>query len=36
MIERVRREGIDSLSPVIFKITPVASVWPLVGLAAPR
>jgi hypothetical protein len=35
MIERIRREGIDSLSPVILKITPIASVWPLVGLRAP-
>ncbi len=35
MIERVRREGIDSLSPVIFRITPVTSIWPLVGLKAP-
>ena len=35
MIERVRREGIDSLSPVIFRITPVTSIWPLVGLQAP-
>jgi signal transduction histidine kinase len=35
MIERIRREGIDSLSPVIFRITPVVSIWPLVGLQAP-
>ena len=28
-------EGVDSLSPVIFKITPVASIWPLLGLQAP-
>ncbi len=35
MIERVRHEGIDSLSPVIFRITPVTSIWPLVGLQAP-
>jgi hypothetical protein len=35
MIARIQREGIDSLSPVIFKITPVASIWPLVGLPAP-
>ena len=35
MIERIRREGIDSLSPVIFRITPVTSIWPLVGLQAP-
>ena len=34
-IARVRREGIDSLSPVIFRITPIASIWPLVGLQAP-
>ena len=34
MIERVRREGVDSLSPVIFKITPITSIWPLVGLQA--
>jgi len=34
MIERIKREGIDSLSPVIFRITPVASIWPLVGLEA--
>ena len=35
MIERVRREGVDWLSPVILKITPVTSIWPLVGLQAP-
>jgi hypothetical protein len=35
MIERVRREGINSLSPVIFKITPITSIWPLAGLQAP-
>jgi hypothetical protein len=35
MIERVRREGISSLSPVIFKITPLTSIWPLIGLPAP-
>jgi len=36
MIERIRREGIDSLSPVIFRITPVASIWPLMGLEPPK
>jgi hypothetical protein len=35
MIERIRHIGIDWLSPVIFKMTPVTSVWPLVGLQAP-
>jgi len=33
MIERVRREGISSLSPVIIRITPLTSVWSLIGLA---
>ena len=32
MIERIRLEGIDSLSPVILRMTPVASIWSLVGL----
>ena len=36
MIERIRREGIESLSPVIFRITPIASIWPLVGLEEPN
>ncbi len=36
MIERIRREGIDSLSPVIFKITPISNIWPLAGLQAPE
>jgi hypothetical protein len=35
MIERIRREGIDSLSPVILRMTPVTSIWSLVGLQAP-
>jgi len=35
MIERVKREGVDWLSPVILKMTPVTSIWPLVGLQAP-
>jgi len=35
MIARVRREGISSLSPVIFRITPITSIWSLVGLQAP-
>jgi len=35
IIDRIQREGIDWLSPVIFKMTPVSSVWPLMGLQAP-
>jgi hypothetical protein len=35
MIARFRREGIDRLRPYIFKITPLTSIWPLVGLLAP-
>ena len=34
MIERIKREGIESLTPVIFNITPVQSIWPLLGLKA--
>jgi hypothetical protein len=29
MIERIKREGVDSLSPVIFRITPVTNIWSL-------
>ncbi|MBI3602766.1 MAG: hypothetical protein HY209_07745 [Candidatus Omnitrophica bacterium] len=36
MIERFKREGINSLSPVIFRITPITSVWPLVGMEPPK
>jgi len=35
MIAQIRAHGIDSLSPIIFSITPVTSIWPLVGLKAP-
>jgi hypothetical protein len=35
MLARIKRQGIDSLSPVIFKIAPVVSIWSLVGLPAP-
>ncbi|MDO8675675.1 MAG: hypothetical protein Q7K71_06145 [Candidatus Omnitrophota bacterium] len=36
LIERIKREGIDSLTPVIFRVTPVVSIWPLVGLDPPK
>jgi phosphoglycerate kinase len=36
MIERVQREGIDSLNLEIYSITPVVSIWPLVGLETPK
>ena len=35
MIQRMKREGVDRLSPVIIRMTPVTSIWPLVGLQAP-
>lgn len=35
MVQRIQREGIDWLSPTIFEI-PVTSIWPLVGLPAPK
>jgi len=36
MLARIRREGLTSLSPLIFKITQVQSVWSLAGLQAPQ
>ena len=38
MIERVRREGINSLTPEIFRVTPMttANVWTLIGLEPPK
>ncbi len=35
MIERVRREGIESLTPVILRIEPAVNIWPLLGLTPP-
>ncbi len=34
-IERVKRDGIEGLTPVILRIVPVSSLWPLLGLTAP-
>ncbi|MBF0511500.1 MAG: hypothetical protein HQL13_04135 [Candidatus Omnitrophica bacterium] len=34
MIARVKREGINSLSLVIYWISPLVSIWPLVGFKA--
>ena len=31
MIARIRRDGVASLSPVIFKIKRLLSIWPLIG-----
>ena len=36
MIERVKRDGIQSLTPIIYSITPIMSIWPLVGLKSPE
>ena len=35
MIERIRKEGLDGLTPVIFRITPITSIWTIVGLQPP-
>ena len=32
LIARIKREGIERLSPVIYRITTIESVWPLFGL----
>jgi hypothetical protein len=36
MIKRIKRDGIDSLTPVIFRITPIQSIWPIIGLEPPK
>ena len=36
MIERIRREGISGLTPEVYSITPVISIWPLIGLEPPQ
>jgi phosphoenolpyruvate carboxykinase (GTP) len=35
MLERIKQEGIDSLSPIVYRMTPVTNVWNYIGLAAP-
>ena len=35
MIERVKREGINFLTPVIFKVTPLVNIGELLGLNTP-
>ena len=35
MIARVRREGVDSLTPVIYRMIPISNIWPLAGFQAP-
>ncbi len=35
MIERFKRDGIESLTPVIFNITPIANIWQTIGLTPP-
>jgi hypothetical protein len=36
MITQFKREGINSLTPYVFSITPIVSIWPLVGLKEPE
>ncbi len=35
MLEKVKREGVNSLTPIIFRITPVTNIWPLIGMQEP-
>ncbi len=35
MLERIKRDGITSLTPVILRITPVANIWTFIDLPAP-
>jgi len=36
LLERMKLEGVGSLSPVIFRIISISSVWALLGLLPPR
>ena len=38
LIERIRREGIHSLTPFILRVSdmPVINIWPLLGLEPPK
>ena len=35
MIAKIKEDGVDSLSPFIFSVTPLTSIWPLSGLKRP-
>jgi len=35
LIARVKRDGVDSLSPYVIRGTPITSIWSLVDLQAP-
>lgn len=35
MLQRIKREGIQSLTPVIYQIAPVGNIWDLLGLTPP-
>ncbi len=36
MIARLKRQGVGRVSPVIFRITPISNIWPLLGLDLPE
>ncbi len=37
MINRIREVGtLDRLDPVIYKVTPITSIWPILGLELPK
>ena len=38
LIERIKREGIQSLTPFVLRVTdmPAANIWPLLGLEPPK
>jgi hypothetical protein len=35
ILARISLEGVNSLSPLILRVTQIMSIWPLVGLLAP-
>jgi hypothetical protein len=36
MVAQIRKDGIQSLTPVIYKITPIADIGPILGMQVPH
>jgi hypothetical protein len=35
MFARIRKEGVQSLTPFIYEMTPIHDIWPVLGMPAP-
>ena len=36
MLARIRKDGVQSLTPVIDTVTPIRNIWPAFGMQAPQ